>query len=89
MFSPWDLSAVGSVGYILDSMNVLINKDALRVILVKDVTVEDALAQLEILGRESLEYTEHIKKIFDSVYLKLNNHLKDCETPILWFLQDR
>jgi hypothetical protein len=29
--------------------------------------------------REKPEYTEHIKNIFDSVYWKLNNHLKDCE----------
>jgi hypothetical protein len=58
----------------MDSMNVSIKEDVLRVILVKNVTIEDALTQLEILGREKPEYTEHIKKIFDSVYWKLNNH---------------
>jgi hypothetical protein len=79
LFSPWDLYAVGSVGYVMDSMNVSIKEDVLRVILVKNVTIEDALTQLEILGREKPEYTEHIKKIFDHVYWKLNNHLKDCE----------
>jgi hypothetical protein len=63
----------------MDSMNVSIKEDVLRVILVKNVTIEDALTQLEILGREKPEYTEHIKKIFDSVYWKLNNHLKDCK----------
>jgi hypothetical protein len=58
------LYAVGSVGYVMDSMNVSIKEDVLRVILVKKVKIEDALTQLEILGREKPEYTEHIKKIF-------------------------
>jgi hypothetical protein len=46
LFSPWDLYAVGSVGYVMNSMNVSIKEDALRVILVKKVKIEDALTQL-------------------------------------------
>jgi hypothetical protein len=34
---------------------------------------------LYVIPLEKPEYTEHIKNIFDSVYWKLNNHLKDCE----------
>jgi hypothetical protein len=49
-------------------MNVSIKEDALRVILVKKVKIEDALTQLEILGREKPEYTEHIKKILSKIF---------------------
>jgi hypothetical protein len=48
----------------MDSMNVSIKEDVLRVILVKNVTIEDALTQLEILGREKPEYTQEVFRYF-------------------------
>jgi hypothetical protein len=75
LFSPWDLYAVGSVGYVMNSMNVSIKEDVLRVILVKKVKIEDALTQLEILGREKPEY--------NSGFFRTGRNLIVCNSSFL------
>ncbi|XP_052102786.1 sacsin-like [Mytilus californianus] len=77
MFNPMDRNVVGSVGYILDSMNGLLQENVLQFIDAKKVTIDDALTQLEILGKENFEFSANLKEICASLYNKLNSLLPE------------
>ncbi|VDI08009.1 Hypothetical predicted protein [Mytilus galloprovincialis] len=77
MFSPMDRNVVGSVGYILDSMNGLLQGNVLQFIDAKKVTIDDAITQLEILGEEDFEFSVNLKQICASMYSKLDSLLPE------------
>ncbi|CAC5408780.1 unnamed protein product [Mytilus coruscus] len=77
MFSPVDRNVVGSVGCILNSMNGLLQGNVLQFIDAKKVTIDDAITQLEILGKKDLQFSVNLKEICASLYSKLNSLLPE------------